>query len=247
MVFNNLRKLEYRGYDSAGVAYFIKHGKSLEVQVIKKQGKIEALGKAIAKTASWPRTAAIAHSRWATHGIPNESNAHPHLDCKKEIFLVHNGIIENYRELKEELTQKGHSFSSETDTEVAAHLIEEYGFEPALKKIEGAYAFAVIFKNQPDKIYIARLGSPLVVGLGRDEYFIASDPTALAGLVSKVIYVKDNQRGTLSLNGYSIGPGKLKIDKLDMNPEQAKKGSYPHFMLKEIFEGKLSAPLFVDG
>src|SRR3989344_1023026 len=191
IILANLRKLEYRGYDSAGVAFFNFQG---EERYIKTVGKIDMLEKSIQNLKSLPLTATIGHTRWATHGIPNEANAHPHHDCKKEFFLVHNGIIENYQELKEQLLKKGHRFRSQTDTEVAVHLIEEYGLEPALKKIVGAYAFAVISVKEPQKIYVARLGSPLVVGIGRDGYYIASDPTALAGLVKKVIYLKDGQR-----------------------------------------------------
>lgn len=241
IIFNNLRKLEYRGYDSAGVAYFFSELGSknyeLRIKLVKAVGKLENLEGLIANEKSQPLTAAIGHTRWATHGFPNEANAHPHTDCKKNIFLVHNGIIENYRELKSELAKKGHYFRSQTDTEVVAHLVEEYGFEQALKKIIGAYAVAVIRREEPQKIYVARLGSPLVVGVGKGEYYVASDPTALAGLVKKVIYLKDGQRGTLSLNQLEIGPRRPKIEKLEIDPEQAKKGDFPHFMLKEIFEG----------
>ncbi|MEK9186663.1 MAG: glutamine--fructose-6-phosphate transaminase (isomerizing), partial [Patescibacteria group bacterium] len=234
IVFANLRKLEYRGYDSAGVAFFDFQG---EKRHIKTFGKIDMLEKAIQGQKSLPLTAVIGHTRWATHGVPSEANAHPHYDCKKEIFLVHNGIIENYQELKEQLLKKGHHFRSQTDTEVAAHLIEEYGLEPALKKIVGAYAFAVINTKEPQKIYVARLGSPLVIGISRDGYYVASDPTALAGLVKKVIYLKDGQHGYLSLNDYKIGPARPKIEHLDIDVEKAQKGNFPHFMLKEIFEG----------
>lgn len=239
IVFANLQKLEYRGYDSAGVAYFKKNPKSeiLNTKLVKAVGKLENLDKAIIGESSVAATAAIGHTRWATHGIPNEANAHPQLDCKKEIYIVHNGIIENYKELKYDLIKNGHNFRSQTDTEVAAHLIEEYGFEKSLKKIIGAYAFAVINKNEPEKIYFARLGSPLVIGVGQDEYYLASDPTALAGLVKKVIYLKDGQSGVLSLDGFKIGPARQKVESLDIDLEKAQKGDYPHFMLKEIFEG----------
>lgn len=240
-VFANLRKLEYRGYDSAGVAYFIKNPNDQiqipNIKLIKAVGKLDNLEKAIDGQKSLISTAAIAHTRWATHGVPNEVNAHPHYDCKKEIFLVHNGIIENYQALKVELIKKGHRFRSQTDTEVAVHLIEEHGFEKALKKIVGAYALAVIFKKEPGKIYIARLGSPLVVGVGKNEYYVASDPTALAGLVKKVIYLKDGQRGYLSIDGMAIGPLRPKIEPLEIDVEEAKRGHFPHFMLKEIYEG----------
>ncbi len=244
IVFANLRKLEYRGYDSAGVAFF---NKNENVRLIKTVGKLDNLQKAIAGHKSRPATAAIAHTRWATHGGPTEDNAHPHFDCQKEIFLVHNGIIENHQDLKTELVKKGHRFRSQTDTEVAAHLIEEYGWESALKKIIGAYALAVIFKKEPGKLYVARLGSPLVVGVGSGEYYVASDPTALAGLVKKVIYLKERQRGVLSLDGFAIGPARFagakarrarpRMEKLEIDAEQARKGHFPHFMLKEIFEG----------
>lgn len=234
IIFSNLKKMEYRGYDSAGVAFFNFQG---EAKLLKAVGKLENLEKIVSSHRSLPLTAAIGHTRWATHGIPNETNAHPHLDCKKEIFLVHNGIIENYSELKNDLIKRGHRFRSQTDTEIAAHLIEEYGFENSLKKIIGAYAIAAVFKKDPQKIYVARLGSPLVIGVGRDEYHIASDPAALAGLVKKVIYLKDGQRGTISLNEFKIGPARPKVENLDISPEEAQKGNFPHFMLKEIFEG----------
>ncbi|MEK7640552.1 MAG: glutamine--fructose-6-phosphate transaminase (isomerizing) [Patescibacteria group bacterium] len=266
IVFGNLKKMEYRGYDSAGVAFFVptripistkngrnpdqsvgvNQGGNFDIEVIKRPGKINILEKDLSGERSLPATAAIAHSRWATHGVPNEVNAHPHFDCKKEIFLVHNGIIENYSELKAALMKKGHRFHSQTDTEVFPHLVEEelkseknfeVAFEKSLKKVVGAYAFAAIYKNEPSKLFIARLGSPLVVGVGQGEYFVASDPTALAGLVKKVIYLKDGQRGVLSLGGIKIGPARPKIERLEMNVEQAQKGSFPHFMLKEIFEG----------
>ncbi|MDO8467115.1 MAG: glutamine--fructose-6-phosphate transaminase (isomerizing) [bacterium] len=246
IVFGNLKKMEYRGYDSAGVAFFVNRKGNFDIEVIKRPGKINILEKDLLGERSLPATAAIAHSRWATHGVPNEANAHPHSDCKKEIFLIHNGIIENYSELKAVLMKKGHHFHSQTDTEVFPHLIEEElkleksfeaAFEKSLKKIVGAYAFAAIYKNEPSKLFIARLGSPLVVGVGKGEYFVASDPTALAGLVKKVIYLKDGQRGVLSLAGIKIGPARPKIERLEMNIEQAQKGSFPHFMMKEIFEG----------
>ncbi len=266
IVFGNLKKMEYRGYDSAGVAFFIptralpttksgrnpdrgvgvNQGGNFDIEVIKRPGKINILEKDLSGEKSLPATASIAHSRWATHGIPNEVNAHPHFDCRKEIFLVHNGIIENYAELKAVLIRKGHRFHSQTDTEVFPHLVEEElkleksfeaAFEKSLKKIVGAYAFAAIYKNDPTKLFIARLGSPLVVGVGKGEYYVASDPTALAGLVKRVIYLKDGQRGVLSLSGMKLGPARPKIERLEIDFEKAQKGNFPHFMLKEIFEG----------
>lgn len=246
LVFNALRKLEYRGYDSSGVAYFGSHKGEMILNSLKRPGKLDVLSKVIANEKSLPGTGAIAHTRWATHGVPNEANAHPHSDCKKEIFLVHNGIIENYRELKSQLKSAGHKFKSETDTEVVAHLIEENlkvtqsfeeAFAQSLKSIRGAYALAVIFKAHPHQIYFARLGSPLVLGVGDGEYFLASDPTALAGLVKKVVYLKDGQRGKIALDGMLVGPARPKIESLELNAEGVEKGGFPHFMLKEIFEG----------
>ena len=234
IVFENLKKLEYRGYDSAGVAFFDFNG---DHKLVKAVGKLGNLEKLIKSEKSLPTMAAIGHTRWATHGVPNEVNAHPHFDCKKEVFLVHNGIVENYRGLKDGLIKKGHNFRSQTDTEVLAHLVEEYGFNVAIKKVIGAYAIAAVFKNEPQKIYVARLGSPLVIGVGKDGYYVASDPTALAGLVKKVIFLKDGQRGVLALNSMKIGPARPKIVPLEIDAEQAKKGNFPHFMLKEIFEG----------
>lgn len=249
-VTDSLRLLEYRGYDSAGVFFFGQTGPILR----KCRGKLENL---IKKTKGWeakPFFAAIGHTRWATHGLPNKTNAHPHFDCRKEIFLTHNGIIENYQELKKKLIKSGHQFSSQTDTEVIAHLIEEElkllktklgfhaetGFEKAvqssLKKLIGAYALAIVDKNQPQKIHFAKLGSPLILGLGKNEYLLASDPTPLAGTFKKVIYLKDGQQGWISPQEFKIWPSQPKIENLNLNPEQAQKGNFPHFMLKEIFE-----------
>ncbi|MFH1759237.1 MAG: glutamine--fructose-6-phosphate transaminase (isomerizing) [Patescibacteria group bacterium] len=239
--FANLSKLEYRGYDSAGAAFFDESG----LRVIKAAGKLENLQSEIRHLKSTPNTVAIAHTRWATHGLPNEINAHPHCDCYGNVVLVHNGIIENYRELKVVLSKKGHKFKTQTDTEVIAHLIEEKtkkesdfasALKLALKDIRGAYALLVINKSEPQKLYVARLGSPMVIGIGAREFFVASDPTALAGLAPRVMYLKDGQSGWLTVDGYEIGPKRPKIEKLDLTAEQAKKGKYPHFMLKEIYE-----------
>lgn len=243
--FDNLRKLEYRGYDSAGVAFF-SDSQTIKAQVVKRAGKLDVLGRELIDARAVPKTGVIAHTRWATHGAPTEKNAHPHFDCAKKIFLVHNGIIENYKELKSALEKSGHKFRSETDTEVAVHLIEENlkreksfeaAFAASLKLVRGAYAFAAIFAEEPGAVYFARLGSPLVLGLGDGEYFLASDPTALAGLVKKVIYLKDGQRGKIYADGFDVGPARPKIEALDIDAEKARKGNYPHFMLKEIFEG----------
>lgn len=242
VVLNNLRKLEYRGYDSAGVVYFQaeqknKELKNIKTKVVKSIGKLNNLVQALKNETALKETAVLGHTRWATHGAPTVINAHPHFDCQKEIFLVHNGIIENHLELKNQLRKKGHRFRSQTDTEVIAHLIEEYGFEKTLKKMVGAYALAVIKKSEPRKIYLARLGSPLVIGIGEDGYYLASDSTALADSVKKIIYLQDGQQGVLSLGNFKIGPVKPKIEMLKIKSSQIKKGGFPYFMLKEIFEG----------
>lgn len=265
IVFASLQKLEYRGYDSAGIAYFSQspNSKNIVPKIAKTVGGLDNLKGELGEDKSSPFTAVIGHTRWATHGIPNETNAHPHFDCQKEVFLVHNGIVENYKNLKEGLAKQGHKFRSQTDTEVITHLIEDeisdfknfsnekiadrnsQALKKALKRIVGAYALAIIFKNEPEKIYIAKLGSPLVVGLDKEGVYVASDATALAGLVKKVIYLKDGQYGSLSIRqneeGLSletiIKPRPAKIESLDINPEQAQKNGFPHFMLKEIFEG----------
>jgi glucosamine--fructose-6-phosphate aminotransferase (isomerizing) len=246
IAFHNLRKLEYRGYDSAGVVYFENRGGTPTIKLIRKTGKLDQLEGAIFGKNSLPGTVAIAHTRWATHGAPTEKNAHPHADCGKQIFVVHNGIIENYEDLKIGLIKSGHKFRSETDTEIVAHLLEEErkdsktfdeALSAALQKIRGAYALGIVVSDEPNTIYFARLGSPLVLGLGEGEYFLASDPTALAGLVKRVVYLDDGQRGRINREGFWVSPTPSKIEALDLSVEEAKKGSFPHFMLKEIFEG----------
>ncbi len=244
IVFSNLRKLEYRGYDSAGAAFFRT---AENLSVIKAAGKIENLESKIWGLYSVAATAAIAHTRWATHGAPTEANAHPHIDCSGAVALVHNGIIENYRELKTTLEKSGHIFKSETDTEVVSHLIEEklkkskkfeFAFAAALRDIRGAYAFAVISVAEPDVIYFARLGSPLVLGFGKkNEFYLASDPTALAGLVKKVMYLDEGARGKISPRGLTVSSLRPKIEPLELCATDVSRGSFPHFMLKEIFEG----------
>lgn len=241
--FSALRKLEYRGYDSAGVAYFDAGGVLL---VSKRSGKLDVLEKEIWGKKSSIGTAAIGHSRWATHGAPNEVNAHPHTDCGSAIAVVHNGIIENYQELKLKLEKLGHKFKSETDTEVVPHLIEENlrtiknfekAFVAALAKVRGAYALAVVSKDEPSAIYFARLGSPLVLGLGKHEYFLASDAVALAGRVKKVIYIEEGSHGKINLNGFTVSSVRTKIEPLEILNQDVSKGDFPHFMLKEIFDG----------
>ncbi|MEX1063772.1 MAG: glutamine--fructose-6-phosphate transaminase (isomerizing) [Candidatus Paceibacterota bacterium] len=241
IVLDRLKLLEYRGYDSAGVLFFSNTGAKLK----KSKGKLNVLSKKLGSTSALPLLAVIGHTRWATHGIPNEKNAHPHTDCNKKIFLAHNGIIENYQELRQQLSKTGHVFKSQTDTEIIAHLIEECcksnlsfekAFETALTKVVGAYALAVVYTDEPERIYFAKLGSPLIIGVAEKEYFLASDPTALAGMAKKIMYLKDGQRGWLSASGHKIGPTRPKMENLNLSPEQAQKGKFPHFMIKEISE-----------
>jgi len=243
IIMEGLKRLEYRGYDSSGVVIL-----SERAEIIKTKGRIEDLREKIENKNMSGKTG-IGHSRWATHGQPSEVNAHPHWDCKKEIFVVHNGIIENYKQLKEELMAQGHKFISETDSEILPHLIEENykgNLEEAvrlsLQKIVGAYAIAVVCKKEPDKIVFARQSSPLLVALGEGENFIASDATAILGYAKQVIYLDDGEMGVITPNDFQIfnlenKEIKKESYKIDWDIEQAEKSGYPHFMLKEIFEG----------
>lgn len=244
-LINALKRLEYRGYDSAGIAVL---DKGQDVRCIKRVGKIKQLDESI-KDQVWKEGVGIAHTRWATHGIPSEENAHPHFDCVGNIYLVHNGIIENYKELKEKLSKEGHTFRSNTDTEVLAHLIEKY-FEgnleeavlSALRKVEGAYALAIIAKEDPDKIVVAKKSSPLVLGFTDTETFVASDPSALVGYTDKVIYMDDGELGVITKDGYkiiliennSLVEKKPNVIELDLSDIQ--KNGFDYFLLKEIFE-----------
>jgi glucosamine--fructose-6-phosphate aminotransferase (isomerizing) len=199
ILMDGLKRLEYRGYDSAGVAILNK-GK---INVIKQVGKIAALESELNGN-SMSGKLGIAHTRWATHGEPNQVNAHPHSDESGNIILVHNGIIENYSALKKMLIKKGHTFHTDTDTETIAHLISEFyqngtsfeeAFRAALNEIDGTYGIALITKHEPEKIYCARKGSPLVIGVGEGEYFVASDASAIIAHTRNVIYLEDGENG----------------------------------------------------
>ncbi|BDU50521.1 glutamine--fructose-6-phosphate transaminase (isomerizing) [Haliovirga abyssi] len=243
ILYNGLAKLEYRGYDSAGIA-IIEDNK---IELNKAIGKLDSLGEILNKKYIQGNIG-IGHTRWATHGKPTVLNAHPHLDCNKELALVHNGIIENYRELKDELIKKGHKFVSETDTEVIVHLIEEYytgdlfgAVKKAVKYLEGAYALGVISLREQDKIIAARKGSPLVIGLGENENMIASDIPAVLEHTKKVIFLDDGELAILTKEKVVItdlkGNEKIKeITEIDWSIEMAEKNGYDHFMLKEIYE-----------
>ena len=243
LLIDGLKRLEYRGYDSAGVA--IMNGKGVETRKV--AGKISRLENAVS-TQPVHGTLGIAHTRWATHGAPTEGNAHPHMCCKDEIAVVHNGIIENATALRKTLEERGHEFSSETDTEVVAHLIEELydgnledAVIQALLKVEGTYGIAVISSADPRKIVAARKGSPLLVGLGEDEYFIASDVSAILAHTRQVVYLDDGDLAVLEPNGYRIidlnaTEQQKKVSKIDWDLDQIERGGFAHFMLKEIFE-----------
>jgi len=243
LLIDGLKRLEYRGYDSAGLA--LMNGSGIETR--KKAGKITMLETSVASSPVHG-TVGIAHTRWATHGAPNECNAHPHTDCKNEIAVVHNGIIENASALRVWLEKNGHTFRSETDTEVLAHLIEssfdeslEQAVIEALHMVQGTYGIAVISSRDPDKIVAARKGSPLLVGLGENEYFIASDVSAILKHTREVIYLDDGDIAVLERSGCRMidldsATVDKKISMIDWDLGQIERGGYAHFMLKEIFE-----------
>jgi glucosamine--fructose-6-phosphate aminotransferase (isomerizing) len=245
VLIDGLKRLEYRGYDSAGIALIVDS----KIEVFKKKGKIRNLERELNRLTLFSNTG-IGHTRWATHGSPTDHNAHPHLSCDGEIALVHNGIIENYLELKEELSQKGHRFNSETDSEVVVHLIEETlkesrdfkeAFKRAINRLKGSFALAVITTKEPDKIFVARKDSPLVVGLGEDETFVASDVPAFLSYTNRAVFLEDFQWGVVSPKGvqlfsFSGEPQQVKVVEIPWSLAQAEKGGYKHFMLKEIYE-----------
>ena len=240
-MLQGLRRLEYRGYDSAGIVVLDK--KAHRVRAV---GKIDSLAEKL-KGKEMNGTIGIAHTRWATHGGVTEENAHPHFACDEKLVIVHNGIIENYRELKERLKDK-HVFKSETDTEVLAHLIETHyhgdlrkAVEVALKHVRGTYGLVAMHTDEPDKLVAARLGSPLVVGIGENEYFIASDATPILAYTKKVSYLNDGEVAEISRTGfqtYNLKDEQVTkcVEEIEWDDEHAQKNGYPHFMLKEIFD-----------
>ncbi len=244
-VVESLKRLEYRGYDSAGIAY-VKDGK---IKVFKSVGRIDVLKENLRDRLEDEISAGIAHTRWATHGAPNDTNAHPHTDCTGKIAVVHNGIIENFRELKALLEGLGHKFRSDTDTEVIAHIIEEEYtgdvFEAvmkAIRKLDGAYAIGVVHSDHPDVIVAARKGSPLVVGIGDGFSLIASDITPMLRYTKNFIFLEDGDVALLEDGNVRIFriDGKAidrEVRRIDLSESVAEKGGYKHFMLKEIMEG----------
>jgi glucosamine--fructose-6-phosphate aminotransferase (isomerizing) len=243
LLLDGLKRLEYRGYDSAGVAILNGHG----VETRKTAGKISRLEAALASS-PLEGNLGIAHTRWATHGPPTECNAHPHVDCKGNIAVVHNGIIENSTALKAHLVERGHKFVSDTDTEVLAHLIEE-AFDgnledaviEALWQVEGTYGIAVVSSEDSDKIVAARKGSPLLIGLGDGEYYIASDASAILAQTREVVYLDDGDLAVLTRDGYKVIDLRAReldrtVHKIEWDLHQIERGGFAHFMLKEIFE-----------
>jgi len=243
LLLEGLRRMEYRGYDSAGVA--VMNGKGVETR--KAAGKISELEAALGASPV-EGDMGIGHTRWATHGIPNECNAHPHIDCKGHSAVVHNGIIENSGTLKTGLIARGHKFVSETDTEVIAHLIEdafdgslEDAVIEALWQIEGTYGIAVVSSLDKNKIVAARKGSPLLIGLGDGEYYVASDVSAILAQTREVVYLDDGDVAVLTRDGYTVLNQRAQqlekgVSKIDWDLDQIERGGFDHFMLKEIFE-----------
>lgn len=245
VLLDGLKRLEYRGYDSAGVAWPEKN----KIMRIRAKGKLNVLESALEDYRVTRTTIGLGHTRWATHGEPTEGNAHPHADCSGELVVVHNGIIENYYSLREELKSEGHRFTSETDTEVIAHLIEKYldgdlelAVSKALEKVVGAYALGVLWLKRPDMLIAARKQSPLVIGVSENECFMASDIPALLPYTNKVIFLEDGQMAILrgdSIELKDIFSRELldkKVQEIKWDASMAEKAGYKHFMLKEIYE-----------
>ncbi len=250
IIINGLKRLEYRGYDSAGIALYDGNN----IKLCKTKGKVADLELKLKDEISTNGTLGIGHTRWATHGVPNDINSHPHTSNSGNLVIIHNGIIENYDPLKKELIKRGFQFKSDTDTEVLVNLIEDVknkevdiklgkAVQIALNQVVGAYAIAVFDKNKPNEIVVAKLGSPLAIGIGEDEFFIASDASPFIEYTKNAIYLEDEEMAIIR-RGKDIKIRKIKDDslvdpymqELKINLEQIEKGGYEHFMLKEIFE-----------
>ena len=249
IILNGLKRLEYRGYDSSGIALY--DGEN--IKLCKTKGKVADLELKVSKEMATIGNLGIGHTRWATHGEPNDVNSHPHYSNSKDLVIIHNGIIENYNVLKKELINRGYTFYSDTDTEVLVNLIEEIkknenvklgkAVQIALNEVVGAYAIAVFDRKKPDEIVVAKLGSPLAIGIGDNEFFIASDASPFIEFTNNAIYLEDDELAIIKLDK-DIKIRKIKDDtfvapyvqKLKLNLEQIEKGGYDHFMLKEIYE-----------
>jgi glucosamine--fructose-6-phosphate aminotransferase (isomerizing) len=253
VIIDGLRRLEYRGYDSAGIAVA---GNGDGLQIRRAEGKLRNLEEAI-RLKPLDGTYGIGHTRWATHGRPTEENAHPHRDCTGKVVVVHNGIIENYLQLKKQLLEEGHKFTTETDTEIIAHMIERYmkqsangngrrnsleeALRKALKEVTGVYAIAAITIDEPNKIVAARNGPPAVIGLGKDEYFVASDVPAILYHTRDLFFLADGDMAVVTPQGVKLSdldgnPIERQVQHVTWDPIMAEKGGFKHFMLKEIFE-----------
>lgn len=249
IVIKGLKRLEYRGYDSAGIMLY----DGTDIKISKTKGKVSDLEEKSIDIASSKATIGMGHTRWATHGVPNDVNSHPHASNSGDLVIIHNGIIENYEPLKKELQKRGYTFTSDTDTEVLVNLIEDVqkkeniklgkAVQVALNQVVGAYAICVFDKKKPDEIVVARLGSPLAIGVGENEFFIASDASPFIEYTSNAIYLEDEEMAIVRLTK-PLKIRKIKddslvdpyIQELQMNLEQIEKGGYDHFMLKEIYE-----------
>ncbi len=249
IIIKGLQRLEYRGYDSAGIALY----DGTDINLAKTKGKVEDLKSLSETSISLNGSLGIGHTRWATHGIPNNVNSHPHYSNSGNLVIIHNGIIENYESIKKELTKRGYSFESDTDTEVLINLIEEVkkkedvklgkAVQIALNQVVGAYAIAVFDRQKPDEIVVAKLGSPLAIGIGENEFFVASDASPFIEFTNNAVYLEDEEMAIIRL-GKEIKLRKIKDDaiayplvqELQLNLEEIEKGGYDHFMLKEIYE-----------
>ena len=244
VLLDGLSKLEYRGYDSAGMAVFDGN----EIEVVKAKGRLRVLSELTHDGATMHGTIGIGHTRWATHGEPSDVNAHPHMNKAGTIAVVQNGIIENYEKIKDRLTKKGYEFVSETDTECAAHLLDYYykgnpleAIEKIMHRIEGSYAFGILFADHPDTVYAARKDAPLIVGKGKDGNFIASDVPAVLKYTRDIYYIDNGEIAALTKDSVSFfnddgEPVEKEMHHIDWDANAAEKGGYPHFMLKEIYE-----------
>jgi glucosamine--fructose-6-phosphate aminotransferase (isomerizing) len=243
IIMEGLKRLEYRGYDSAGIA--VQNGS--EIAFFRAVGKITELERKVGELAI-PGTSGIAHTRWATHGEPNERNAHPHRDQSENVFVIHNGIVENFYSLKKKLEKSGVSFRSDTDTEVLAHLIALHydgnlgeAVRKTMSQVEGTFGIAVIHRQAPGEIVVARRGSPLIIGVGEDGHFAASDVAAMVRYTNKVVHLSDNELATLTRSGFTLSTAQAKTitratETVEWQPEDVELSGFPHFMMKEIYE-----------